>query len=633
MFGPNTQQNEVYEQTALPLLSRLFNGENCILFAYGMTNAGKTYTIQGDQQNPGLVPRLISSIFQRSAGNCKVDISMLEIYQEKIYDLLSKSKEKLNIRDGSGKVEVPKLSMHPISSTEEATKFMCTATARRSKASTFLNSGSSRSHAVYTITLRQSLNRDESSSSSNINSQTITSEFHIVDLAGSERSSRTKASIAQQKEANNINVSLMQLWRCLQGMRRNKTSSDGNMTSSVVVPESIIPFRDSKLTHLLMPILIGAGSGGVSMIACVNPHIDDYDETLSILGNASLALKIKEFTELNRTGSIMSKSINNAASSEELAGTNRSIALSRSSSNAGMKRRAVESAGNAAKKRSYGRAGYSTTSHAHEEGSSEDSDAAMRRMQKEMEQLRQENLLLAQGQMNREAEIRMEVSQEMAQRSCHLLEQIQDLREQLSCLESQRIGDVKKSAKKVRRQQIDTAQEDTTKDLREAEEELERVKTTFESQIAALLATKTQLEKELYTYKEKHQIVADPVETAAEQAIKLQKEQRFRRKDSASSNEPQLQQQQVKQKSPPRSPLGTVTTKFVNSPKAEHQVGFNSDGGLGKLNVPLLKKVVATASPQRIRVITDENLPAMSTSASSAAATYMTRLRANALKL
>ena len=84
-----------------------------------MTNAGKTYTIQGDQQNPGLVPRLISSIFERSNGHCKVEISMLEIYQEKIYDLLSKSKEKLNIRDGSGKVEVPKLTMHPISSTEE----------------------------------------------------------------------------------------------------------------------------------------------------------------------------------------------------------------------------------------------------------------------------------------------------------------------------------------------------------------------------------------------------------------------------------------------------------------------------------------------------------------------------------
>ena len=624
-----------------------------------MTNAGKTYTIQGDQQNPGLVPRLISSIFERSNGHCKVEISMLEIYQEKIYDLLSKSKEKLNIRDGSGKVEVPKLTMHPISSTEEATKHMCAATARRSKASTFLNAGSSRSHAVYTITLRQSPTLDEfsssSSHSSSLSSQIVTSEFHIVDLAGSERSNRTKASIAQQKEANNINVSLMQLWRCLQGMRRNKSSSaaaDGSGVSSTTtaaasVSESIIPFRDSKLTHLLMPILSSAGSGGVSMIACVNPHIDDYDETLSILGNASLALKIKEFTDFNRSGST---TVNKTTSTDELAGTNRTVASSRPSSNAGIKRRAMESTGNAAKKRSTGRAGYSTasTAYVHEEGPSEDPEAAMKRMQKEMEQLRQENLLLAQGQINREAEIRMEVSQEMAQRSCHLLEQIQDLREQLACLESQRIGDVKKSAKKVRRQQIDNAQEDTSKDLREAEEELERVKSTFESQIAALLATKTQLEKELGAYREKHHIAAAAsVDSAAEQAIKLQKEQRFRRKDSTVSNElPPSQQQQMKQRSPPRSPLGTVTTKFVNSPKMaehtshSHQVTFGSDPALSKVNVSLLKKVVAATSPQRIRVITDENLPAMSTSASassssssSAAATYMTRLRVNAMKM
>jgi hypothetical protein len=383
------------------------------------------------------------------------------------------------------------------------------------------------------------------------------------------------------------------------------------------------------------------------MIACVNPHIDDYDETLSILGNASLALKIKEFTDFNRSGST---TVNKTTSTDELAGTNRTVASSRPSSNAGIKRRAMESSGNAAKKRSTSRAGYSTasTAYVHEEGPSEDPEAAMKRMQKEMEQLRQENLLLAQGQINREAEIRMEVSQEMAQRSCHLLEQIQDLREQLACLESQRIGDVKKSAKKVRRQQIDNAQEDTSKDLREAEEELERVKSTFESQIAALLATKTQLEKELGAYREKHHIAAAAasVESAAEQAIKLQKEQRFRRKDSTVSNElPPSQQQQMKQRSPPRSPLGTVTTKFVNSPKMaehtshSHQVTFGNDPALSKVNVSLLKKVVAATSPQRIRVITDENLPAMSTSASasssssSAAATYMTRLRVNAMKM
>ena len=91
-------------------------------------------------------------------------------------------------------------------------------------------------------------------------------------------SNRTKANVQQQKEANNINTSLMQLWRCLQGMKRN--GSEGTSEKNT----DIIPFRDSKLTHLLMPQLCRAGLSGVAMIACVNPHVDDYDETLSILG-------------------------------------------------------------------------------------------------------------------------------------------------------------------------------------------------------------------------------------------------------------------------------------------------------------------------------------------------------------
>lgn len=83
---------------------------------------------------------------------------------------------------------------------------------------------------------------------------------------------RTKATAAQQKEANNINNSLSKLWRCLQAMRK-KTETE------------IIPFRESKLTHLLMPSLCRVGLAGVAMIVCVNPQTDDYDETITILGN------------------------------------------------------------------------------------------------------------------------------------------------------------------------------------------------------------------------------------------------------------------------------------------------------------------------------------------------------------
>ena len=119
-------------------------GQNCILFAYGMTNAGKTYTIQGTDENPGIFPKLINAILDRISNSNGVhthntchslSTSMLEIYHEKIYDLLSlkdgNRRDKLNIRDGNGKVEVLKLSSHPIHSVQEATRLIHTASDRR----------------------------------------------------------------------------------------------------------------------------------------------------------------------------------------------------------------------------------------------------------------------------------------------------------------------------------------------------------------------------------------------------------------------------------------------------------------------------------------------------------------------
>jgi len=293
VFGGVSTQEEVYEHTTLPLLQRFLGGDNCVMFAYGMTNAGKTYTIQGSNSNPGVLPRLVSAILDEmtskgsnndptSNDNWDLHISMLEIYQESIFDLLSKKKEKLSIRDANGKVEVSKLSTHSVKSTKEACKLMDQAASRRSKSSTFLNTGSSRSHAVYTVTL------DRCSSQDGVFNQSVA--FQLVDLAGAERGNRTKATGAQQKEANNINMSLMQLWRCLQGMKKKNCNS--NNGSELCSSQEIIPFRESKLTHLLMPILNRAGMSGISMIACVNPQEADYDETLSILGGLANCLHV-----------------------------------------------------------------------------------------------------------------------------------------------------------------------------------------------------------------------------------------------------------------------------------------------------------------------------------------------------
>jgi len=478
----------------------------------------------------------------------------------------------------------------------------------------------------------------------------------------------------------------MQLWRCLQGMRRNKTSDSqlANSSNNNTMDSSIIPFRESKLTHLLMPILSRAGSGGVSMVACVNPHVDDYDETLSILGNASLALKIKEFASFNRTAqstaqlsmllppppgekqrsSTATVTASNAAGNKRRWGESNIGSLSSSINNntscSGTTATLNSSLNNSKKivSKVPGRPSSNNLLHhqpltsQHHQLSDMQADEAscveMDRMRREMEVLRQENLRLAQSQMSREAEIRMEVSQEMADRSNHLLDQIQDLRDQLHAYENQKLAgcDIKKSAKKARKQQLDVAQEGASRDLQEAEEELERVKSNFEAQIASLTAVKAQLELELNNYRDKHNLPSS--ESASEFALRLQRDQRFQKENTAGGG-PKVSFG-IPKKSPSRSPLSTVTSKVTNSPihsemmsaspckwelnNNSNNVNTTNGGGTNmfKSAYSVLKKAT---SPQRIRMTsatsTDENQQPV-TVGGGTAVTYMTRLRSNASK-
>ena len=280
VFSIDSDQSEIFDSVVEPMMNRFIRDRgNCVLMAYGMTNAGKTYTMQGNPQDEGLFPRLIRKIMDIVPAESKYElkIAMAEIYQEKVYDLLSEKKIDLKLRETKDKViEVCKLTSHPVTGVESVMGLFNVASSRRSKTSTALNELSSRSHAIYSLSL---------------DVQGVVSTFHVVDLAGAERGNRTKScSLNQQKEANYINVSLMKLWRCLQGMKKKANDSGSGL--------DIIPYRESKLTYLLMPDIAKAGLNGVAMITCINPQVEDYDETISILSNASLAFKIKEIVEV-----------------------------------------------------------------------------------------------------------------------------------------------------------------------------------------------------------------------------------------------------------------------------------------------------------------------------------------------
>lgn len=546
VFGPDSKQNDVFNHVAVPLLERFLQGDSCVLFAYGMTNAGKTYTIQGNTQQPGIMPHLVNAILQRMADKTEWDLqtSMLEIYQEKIFDLLGKKRDKLSIRDGNGRVEVIKLSSHPISSADEAVRLMDDAASRRSKANTFLNSGSSRSHAIYTLTLNRVVAGREQSAI-----------FQVVDLAGAERGSRTKASASQQKEANNINMSLMQLWRCLQAMRRKVRaflipsslafpfplnsltliltlahtyahlhalqSTDGSSQPNM----DIIPFRESKLTHLLMPLLGRVGLAGMAMLTCVNPQVDDYDETLSILSNASLACKIKEITDLGRTTVGV---VGVGAASQGGGGAHRSLAgpgaTHRSSSILGNKANQPS-----ALKRNHSKSSAASLGDAAEyapmqvidpEAAASASADVLKELQKLREEvglLKTENEALLLANFEKETEVRQEVAGEMARMSGHLLEQIQELQEQLDAKENH-FHDVTKSCKKARRKQMEIESAETAKDLKEAEEELERVKAQYEGDLEVLRGEKREIELELEEWRGRAQEAQQRVDELSEQA-------------------------------------------------------------------------------------------------------------------
>lgn len=432
-FGPDLSQCAIFDQAVVPLVNeRFLKGESCVLFAYGISNAGKTHTILGTPTDPGIIPRLVTAVHDTLpiAQKDQLKVAMFEIYQEKIFDLLNK-RNKLTIRDHNGKAEVTNLTHRSVSSPTEAQKLLHKGSSKRVSSRTLLNSGSSRSHAVYQLTLGGQV-------------------FMIIDLAGAERNNRTMASGNQQKEANNINMSLMQLWRCLYAVKKKTDSTD------------MVPFRESKLTHILMPTLYRVGTAGTSMIACVNPQSADYDESISVLGNASLAceINIKEIVPPEKA--VKQPFLKKHASRQ-------SVSSASSNSTAAQPQVVNES-----RKRK-----------ASVVSDSEPRNQEVDSLVKEIEALKATNKALLESQFIREQEIREEVCEEMAKYSQVLLDQIKDLQDEIYDLKSHN-NDVHKSVKKAKREQRSLEHEESIKNLVDTEEEMERLKKYYEAEIKSL---------------------------------------------------------------------------------------------------------------------------------------------------
>uniref|UniRef100_A0A671MXJ9 Kinesin-like protein n=1 Tax=Sinocyclocheilus anshuiensis TaxID=1608454 RepID=A0A671MXJ9_9TELE len=291
VFDPTTEQEEVFNTAVSPLLSGLFRGYNATVLAYGQTGSGKTFSMGGtytsEQENEstvGVIPRVIRRIFQEKSkcADCEflLAVSYLEIYNEEILDLLCTSKDKpiISIReDPKDGIKIVGLTEKEVFTAHEMVGCLELGNSARTVGSTAMNAASSRSHAIFTISLEQRRKGDKS--------DVMVSKLHLVDLAGSERQKKTKAEGDRLKEGISINRGLLSLGNVISAL--GDESKKG----------SFVPYRDSKLTRLLQDSL--GGNSHTLMIACVSPADSNIEETINTLRYADRARKIKNKPILN----------------------------------------------------------------------------------------------------------------------------------------------------------------------------------------------------------------------------------------------------------------------------------------------------------------------------------------------
>ncbi|XP_042509913.1 kinesin-like protein KIN-5D [Macadamia integrifolia] len=300
VFGPTSQQEDLYDQAVSPIVNEVLEGYNCTIFAYGQTGTGKTYTMEGGGKkakngefpsDAGVIPRAVREIFdilEAQNAEYSMKVTFLELYNEEITDLLAleenskfiddKSKKPIALmEDGKGGVLVRGLEEEVVCTASEIYKILEKGSAKRRTAETLLNKQSSRSHSIFSITIHIKECTSEGEELIKCG------KLNLVDLAGAENISRSGAREGRAREAGEINKSLLTL---------------GRVINALVEHSGHVPYRDSKLTRLLRDSL--GGKTKTCIIATISPSIHCLDETLSTLDYAHRAKNIKNKPEVNQ---------------------------------------------------------------------------------------------------------------------------------------------------------------------------------------------------------------------------------------------------------------------------------------------------------------------------------------------
>mmetsp|Transcript_987 Transcript_987/g.2351 ORF Transcript_987/g.2351 Transcript_987/m.2351 type:complete len:813 (+) Transcript_987:364-2802(+) len=288
IFNPDSKQADVFKAIGRPLVENVFEGYNGTIFAYGQTSSGKTHTMQGpsitDPEMAGIIPRTVEAIFDtiaRAGENMEFTVrgSYVEIYLERIRDLLDPTRQNLQVREDPNKgIYVEGMSERYVNSFEEMMELMALGASHRAQAATGMNEGSSRSHSVFVLQLVQT---------DTTTGTTKTSKINLVDLAGSEMVRKTGATGDRLDEAKMINLSLSALGKVINALTDGKSAH--------------VPYRDSKLTRMLQESL--GGNARTWLVINVSPSSYNALETLNTLrfGNRAKAIKNKAVVNQIRT--------------------------------------------------------------------------------------------------------------------------------------------------------------------------------------------------------------------------------------------------------------------------------------------------------------------------------------------
>ncbi|KAF9579474.1 hypothetical protein BGW38_004251, partial [Lunasporangiospora selenospora] len=285
VFPSDSKQRDVFDYSISTIVDDVINGYNGTVFAYGQTGSGKTFTMMGpsidDEETKGIIPRIVDQIFASilaspSTMEYTVKVSYMEIYMEKIRDLLNPVNDNLPIHEEKSRgVYVKGLLEVYVSSISEIHEVMRRGGQSRIVAYTNMNAESSRSHSIFVVTITQKNLADGSVKSG---------KLYLVDLAGSEKVGKTGASGQTLEEAKKINKSLSALGMVINAL------TDGKSTH--------IPYRDSKLTRILQESL--GGNSRTTLIINCSPSSYNDAETVSTLRFGVRAKSIKNKAKINQ---------------------------------------------------------------------------------------------------------------------------------------------------------------------------------------------------------------------------------------------------------------------------------------------------------------------------------------------